>query len=250
MIKGQKTIFLGILILFSVFAAGCKKKETVKLYTDEATQITGNSAVVSGEVKSDVLLNELGVCYGTTSNPTTNDKTKTVNSDMTSFKCQLNNLQEKQTYYARAYAITSKGYTYYGNDVSFETSSIDGLIGIYQGNLSIPDSSPVTLELSKSSTNTVNLSLPEIETEAIRIPAQVIHDIEVQIDDNGRFVILEKKVPCTVYTNIGGFTLNIGSILSTEGFMEEDVLNLNFLITTEEYFDSSLSFLFTGTKKQ
>ena len=123
MTKTRIALFLGILTLFSAFATGCKKKETVKLYTDEATQITSNSAVVRGEVKSDVLLDELGVCYGTSANPTINDKTKTADSDLTSFKCQLNNLQENQSYYARAYAVTSRGNTYYGNEVSFETNN-------------------------------------------------------------------------------------------------------------------------------
>lgn len=119
--KAFKTIvFFGVVI---ILAAGCKKKETVKLYTDEATQITSNSAVVSGEVKSDVRLDELGVCYGTSANPTVNDKTKTVDSDLSTFSCKLTNLQEGKTYHARTYAVTTNGNTYYGDEVGWVAQS-------------------------------------------------------------------------------------------------------------------------------
>ena len=162
--KAFKTsLFLLAVILF---ISGCKKKETVKLYTDEATQITSNSAVVSGEVRSDVRLDELGVCYGTSANPTVDDKIKTVDSDLTNFRCKLTNLQEGKTYYARTYAVTKNGNTYYGDVVSFEVPSgnisLEPTIVLQADKTTITSGESVTFTMTANASSTSNIDLQSV----------------------------------------------------------------------------------------
>lgn len=153
-------------MIWMILVAGCKKTENVKLYTDEATQITSNSAVVSGEVKSDVLLDELGVCYGTSANPTIHDKIKTADSDLTNFSCKLTNLQEEKIYYARTYAMTKNGNIYYGDVVSFEIPSgnisLEPTIVLQADKTTISLNEEITFTMTANANTTSNTDLQSV----------------------------------------------------------------------------------------
>jgi len=86
----------------------------------------------SGGGVSDQNLNGWGVCWSTSSNPTTaNDVTQDWDSP---FISSISGLTPNTTYYVRAYAIDYNGVTYYGNQISFTTSSL--CIGqSYQGGI-------------------------------------------------------------------------------------------------------------------
>ncbi len=119
--KHSQILFLLGLIVFLV--AGCKKNkpenEIVRLFTNEISQVTYNSAVVSGKVISNIPLDEVGVCYGINAMPTIENEKKAAFVENTLFSCELSNLQSDKTYYVRTYAVTTNGNIYYGNEESF-----------------------------------------------------------------------------------------------------------------------------------
>ena len=91
--------------------------------TSSATNITGTSATIGGNVTSDggQPVTERGIVYSTTKNPTTSSNKKTSGSGLGSYSIDLTGLADGTTYYVRAYAINSKG-TAYGEEVSFKTT--------------------------------------------------------------------------------------------------------------------------------
>lgn len=95
------------------------------LTTSAVTSITLTTSVSGGNITTDGggTITSRGVCWATTSIPTTiNDKT-TNGTGNGSFTSNLSGLQPGTIYYVRAYATNSAGTTY-GNEVSFTTIPI------------------------------------------------------------------------------------------------------------------------------
>lgn len=92
------------------------------LTTTSVGAITPISAVCGGVITSDngSAVTERGVCWGTSSNPTTANSKKTSGTGSGGFACSATGLTPGTTYYVRAYAINSAG-TGYGASVSFIT---------------------------------------------------------------------------------------------------------------------------------
>jgi hypothetical protein len=91
--------------------------------TQAVTNITANTATGNGTVVSagNLPVIERGVCWKTSSGPTTSDS-KTVSSGSTgSYTVSITGLTQDTVYYARAYAINSLG-TSYGAEVTFQTA--------------------------------------------------------------------------------------------------------------------------------
>jgi hypothetical protein len=105
---------------------------TLVITTAAVSQIMGCLAT-SGGVVSDQNLNVWGVCWSTSSNPTTaNDVTQDGGSPFTS---SISGLTPNTTYYVRAYATDYNGVTYYGNQISFTTSIVPCIGQSYQGGI-------------------------------------------------------------------------------------------------------------------
>ena len=102
-----------------------KVKTVATVTTSQATNISYTSATVGGNVTDDggLEVTERGVVYGTSQNPTIENIKVTNGSGLGEFTCNLADLQDGVTYYARAYAINAKG-TAYGEEVSFTTIKI------------------------------------------------------------------------------------------------------------------------------
>jgi Leucine-rich repeat (LRR) protein len=96
---------------------------TPTVTTDQVYSITSNSAVCGGNVTSDggSPVTARGVCWSTSSNPTTSNSKTTDGSGTGSFTSSMSGLNPSTTYYVRAYATNSKG-TSYGSEVSFNTT--------------------------------------------------------------------------------------------------------------------------------
>ena len=92
--------------------------------TTQAINISYTSATIGGKVMSDggASVTERGICYSTSANPTTANTKISTGSGLGEFTCNLIDLQDGVTYYARAYAVNSIG-TAYGEEVSFTTKA-------------------------------------------------------------------------------------------------------------------------------
>jgi len=88
--------------------------------TSSVTYITYNSAESGGNITADggAIITAKGVCWSTSSNPTTADSKTTDGSGTGSFTSSLTGLSPETTYYVRAYATNSEG-TAYGNEVIY-----------------------------------------------------------------------------------------------------------------------------------
>jgi len=93
--------------------------------TSSISAITQTTAVSGGNVISGGggTITVRGVCWSTSSNPTTGDSKTTDGTGTGSFASSLNGLTGNTTYFVRAYATNSTG-TSYGNEVSFKTSPV------------------------------------------------------------------------------------------------------------------------------
>jgi len=82
------------------------------------------SAQSGGNVTNDGngIVTARGICWSTTSNPTTDDNHTSDGSGTGLFESSITGLTPTTQYYARAYAINSAG-TAYGNEISFTTLS-------------------------------------------------------------------------------------------------------------------------------
>jgi hypothetical protein len=90
--------------------------------TTAATDITQTTATSGGNVTSDggAFVTARGVCWSTTSNPTTSNSHTSDGSGVGVFVSYLTGLSPNTPYYVRAYATNSMG-TAYGNQVTFTT---------------------------------------------------------------------------------------------------------------------------------
>ncbi|MEA3504460.1 MAG: S8 family serine peptidase, partial [Bacteroidota bacterium] len=106
---------------FSLIVTGISNGYAV-VTTGDVSNITLNSADVSGEVVSDNgnAVTERGFVYNLNGNPTTSDNKIVVGSGVGVFSTTLNNLSQATTYYVRAYGINSQG-TIYGDNKLFTT---------------------------------------------------------------------------------------------------------------------------------
>jgi hypothetical protein len=93
--------------------------------TTSISNITGTTASGGGNVTSDggASVTARGVCWSTSTNPTTANSKTTDGTGTGSFTSSLTGLTRDVTYYVRAYATNSAG-TAYGNQVSFTTFGI------------------------------------------------------------------------------------------------------------------------------
>ena len=99
--------------------------------TSSFTNVTSTSATLGGNISDPGVppYTERGVCYGTSSMPTTsNNKTRVSGSGTGSFSVNVTGLTPNTIYYVRAYVITPAG-TFYGNQLYASTYSSSGSSG-------------------------------------------------------------------------------------------------------------------------
>lgn len=113
-----------ILIVFSLIYA-CKKTDSVTvptLTTLPVTNLTFTTASAGGILTSDgkSSITAEGVCWSTTSGPTTSDAKTSDGTNIGQFISNITGLTAGTPYFLRAYATNSVG-TAYGNEISFST---------------------------------------------------------------------------------------------------------------------------------
>lgn len=125
----MKTIMRAFALLSSIaMVFACNKNEieqTITVETAEVTEITPVSAKSGGKVitAGGVRITAYGVCWSKNQNPkVTDEKTEDGDGDG-EFVSEIEGLDPGCVYYARAYAVSSKGVTY-GNEVTFSTGKV------------------------------------------------------------------------------------------------------------------------------
>ncbi len=95
---------------------------TASLTTTTQSNLSCNSAVLGGNISNTggATITECGIVYAKIANPTTSDTKIIMGNGQSSYSLEVTGLEEKTTYYVRAYAINSAG-TSYGNHISFTT---------------------------------------------------------------------------------------------------------------------------------
>lgn len=113
--------------------------------TDSVSNIGSVKATCGGEVTDDgsLTVTARGVCYGTSQWPTIEDAHTTDGRGKGQFTSNLKNLQDKTTYYVRAYATTDAGIAYGGQRV-FRTE--DGIPVVVISQLDTPTANSITCE--------------------------------------------------------------------------------------------------------
>lgn len=93
--------------------------------TTAATNITSTSALCGGSVTSNgnMPVNQTGVCYSTSQNPTVSDQYAVGNGNTGTFTCSVTGLSPSTKYYFRAFATNGAG-TGYGEQKEFTTPNI------------------------------------------------------------------------------------------------------------------------------
>ena len=101
---------------------------TATLTTAVPSAITATSALVGGTITSDggAPITERGVCWATTTSPTTSNNKLAIGNGTGSFSNTIAGLTANSTYYLRAYAINSQGTTY-GNELNFSTPGLQSV---------------------------------------------------------------------------------------------------------------------------
>ncbi len=97
--------------------------------TIEAISVTSESATVSGNVDSDggSDIIEKGVCWSMSSDPDMNTSCIQSNSPGNDIQITITGLDSGTEYHFRAYATNRQGFTGYGADKYFVTSSVSGI---------------------------------------------------------------------------------------------------------------------------
>jgi len=126
------------------------------LSTAEATNVTGSSATLGGNIMEAGVpaYTEKGVCYSTSENPTTSSNKVEVSGNETgAYTTTVTDLSSSTTYYVRAYAINAAG-TAYGKQVSFKT--LDNSIPV----LSTTEATSITTTSATLGGNISNVGTP------------------------------------------------------------------------------------------
>lgn len=120
-------LLIAFFVVAGIVAACTKEEEDVKLdpklSTSQILNLKSDSATVVGFVVAQGGgFTEKGICYSTSAEPTIEDSKVVYDgaNDKATFNVALGGLDYATKYYARAYAINSKG-TFYGKEVTFTT---------------------------------------------------------------------------------------------------------------------------------
>ena len=122
----KKALAAIMLASMVIFTTGCLPDENaegeVKVTTHTPKDITSTTAVCGCEaiVNEGFSVAEIGVCWGTSLNPTLDDSYLSTTDCSKPFVCTLTELEPETNYYVRGYALRN-GECFYGYNKNFTT---------------------------------------------------------------------------------------------------------------------------------
>ncbi|MFZ4400496.1 MAG: T9SS type A sorting domain-containing protein [Bacteroidales bacterium] len=124
------------------------------LTTNSVSSVTSTTASSGGNVECEgnAQVTQRGICYSTSSNPTTSNQKIISGNGSGSFNSTITGLLPNTTYHIRAFATNSFG-TSYGNDVSFVTLQDIGINEASQNQFKVypnPASSQINVQINQS----------------------------------------------------------------------------------------------------
>jgi plastocyanin len=150
----NKTLPALISLAIILLAYTCKKSDSVSLATLSSTPVTNitfttvsSGGIVTADGNSAVTAR--GVCWGTSSGPTTSGSKTSDGSGTGEFTSSVTGLTAGTTYFLRAYATNSAG-TGYGDEVTFSTPPL------LPAAVSTTDATSITLSTAVSGGNVTN----------------------------------------------------------------------------------------------
>jgi uncharacterized protein (TIGR02145 family) len=140
--KLMKAVTAIMLTVTLFFTTGCNKENNdsdVRVTTYTPQNITQTTAKCGGDVivSQGLSLNELGVCWSTSSKPTIEDAHLSTVNWNEPYVCTITGLEPSTKYHVRAYALRGLEY-YYGEDKSFTTEGSSGWDSHEYVNLGLP----------------------------------------------------------------------------------------------------------------
>ncbi|MCP5105317.1 MAG: choice-of-anchor D domain-containing protein, partial [bacterium] len=148
--------------------------------TAAVSDISSSSATSGGNVTDNggTAVTSRGVCWSTSTNPTTADDMTVDGTGTGAFTSSLTGLAENTTYYVRAYAVNSQG-TAYGSQVSFTTNAESATVTITNPSDGDEVSGTVTITAS-TTTGATSVSETAKKTDAA---IMAVSKVEFYIDD-------------------------------------------------------------------
>jgi hypothetical protein len=123
MIKISKLALLFSIILLACSYSCKKSASTPTVETEVVRNISATAATCGGVItdSSNTAITARGVCWSTTTGPTTSSSHTANGPGTGTFTSELTGLKASTTYFVKAYIIYS-GVTTYGDEVSFTTT--------------------------------------------------------------------------------------------------------------------------------
>lgn len=131
---------IGDSTIYAIYYNGYLFELYPRVYTSVVSALTPTTAIVWGMFDTDWKhpVNDRGVCWSITPNPTITDyhSSEWVSTiGFNGFKCNISGLSTNTTYYLRSYAISTAG-PHYGDQISFATEQLSGpVISDIDGNI-------------------------------------------------------------------------------------------------------------------
>ena len=138
------------IVCFIFILSSCKKDDKtsesnsatngIVITTTSVNNISNSTVSGGGNISNDggSAIIERGVCYSVNPNPTIKNTRTSDGASIGVFISSLSGMYSGTNYYARAYAINSKGVVY-GNQVTFTTSGASAMLGCIGGPTTITD---------------------------------------------------------------------------------------------------------------
>jgi len=120
-------LFCSFFIILTGLICSCKSPEAPSLLTADITAISSTTAISGGTITDDGSgkITVRGVCWNTVGNPEIDDNKTSDGTGSGTFTSCIRGLDISTKYYVRAFATNAAG-TSYGDEKSFNTSSLEG----------------------------------------------------------------------------------------------------------------------------